>query len=228
MGKTLKNKFGTWAILTVLILSMSSCDENQVDIFGEAKVKIVNAAPRSKTQQFFFIGGIIAKNLDYSESTNSYITVKSGDKLVAQFRDQQDGNILASSNIDLQNKDRYTIYLAEDNSGRERIYAFKDDLSAPQNGKAKIKFVHLSGSGPGTVSFFSGNQAASLASVGRADQSRYYEVNAGTISIAARPEGSASVIAALNGLQLQEGRIYTLVLASAYDSGYDLLLIRHN
>ncbi|MDY0986671.1 DUF4397 domain-containing protein [Flavobacterium sp. CFBP9031] len=227
MSENLKNKLGLVLFFMAAVISLTSCDDNQIDIFGYAKIKIVNAAPHSKTQHFFFISGIIARDLDYSESTNSYLSVKSGDKLAAQFRDQSDGNTIASGSIYLQNKDRYTIYLAEDNSGRERIYSFKDDLSSPQKGKVKVKFIHLSGTGPSEVSF-SSNTAGVSAEVSRNNQTRYYELNPGPISISVKKAGQDEneELSSTSTPQLIEGKIYTIVFTSSYNNSYDLLLFR--
>lgn len=228
MIQTFSNRFSKPLFFFFLSLLMVSCEENQIDVFGEAKIKIANVAAHSRTQQFFFIGGIIARDLDYAESSNSYITVKSGDKLVAQFRDQRDGNILASDNIDLHNKDRYTIYLAEDNTGRERIYTFKDDLSLPQKGAAKIKFIHLSGTAPSEVSFYDHEKGTRIADAARSSQTGYFQFTPGNMSISVRRTGQTADLAFINIPQLLEGRIYTVVLTSSYNGGYDMLLFRHN
>jgi len=226
MEKKIKNNVCR-SLMLLLSLLLVSCSENQIDIFGEAKIKIANAAARSSTQQFFFIGGIIAKNLDYTESTASYVTVKSGDKLVGQFRDQRDGNILASDNIDLRNKERYSIYLAEDNTGRERIYTFKDDLSAPAKGRVKLKFIHLSGTGPSGVSLYEA-QLGKIAEASRSSQTKYFEADPGFLSLSVRSAGQNGSLAILNTPQLMAGRIYTLVFTSSYNSPYDLLIFSNN
>lgn len=228
MIQTIMSRFRRPAFFFLFSLFLVSCEENQIDIFGDAKIKIVNAASHSRTQQFYFINSIIARDLAYAESTNSYISVKSGDKLVAQFRDQNDGNILASGSVDLQNKGRYTVYLAEDNTGRERIYTFKDDLSAPKKGTVRVKFVHLSGSAPSEVAFYDNAYGVKLGEASRGGQTRYYEAAPASMKIAVRRAGYADPLAVLSTPQLLEGRIYTVVFTSSYNGAYDMLFFRHN
>lgn len=225
--KTKKQK-GLWNLVLIIsgLLSLTSCDENQIDIFGEAKVKVVNAAVNSRTQEFFFINYVIARDLNYAQSTNSYITVKSGDNLVARFINQDNGSRYASEEINLNDKDKYTIYLAEDANNNGKIYTFRDNLSSPSNGKAKIKFIHLSDSAPSAVLFTNNSDIAS--NVTRNRESEYFEVNAGSIFINAKESGQNSNLASIQTPQLIAGKTYTIVLCGTYNDGYDLLLVRHN
>jgi hypothetical protein len=139
------------AVATLIFLS--SCDNNEVDPFGSALLKVVNAAPSSGSQKFVMANIPYIGNLDYLEHSVSYHDVAVGKNLVSQFRDENDNDLYASEELDLSDDRRYTVYLTRESREDAQVRLYEDNITVPASGKAKVKFIHLSGGAPVNLDF---------------------------------------------------------------------------
>lgn len=226
---TIKMNFlKSFAIVFVLGLALSSCDDNDVDVFGSADLKVVNAAPNSESQRFVLANIPEISDLDYLDNSVGYLNVASGNDLVAQFRDQDDNDLYATEKFDIQDNRDYTIYLTGESASDAEVRLFQDDLTAPASGKAKVKFIHLSTGAPASLDITDADGNTFAANVARYSQSSYFEVNAGAIALQVNTAGSAEATATLESTDFASGKIYTVYIAGSSASGYILKKLQHN
>jgi hypothetical protein len=210
------------------LIFLSSCDNNEIDPFGSARLKVVNAAPNSGSQKFVMANIPYIGNLDYLEHSVTYHDVAVGNNLVSQFRDENDNDLYASEELDLDDDKRYTVYLTGESRDDAEVRLYEDNITAPASGKAKVKFIHLSSGAPANIDFLDaqGNNLAS--NIARYSQSGYSEINSGSIGIQVRSTGASDNLATLPATDFAAGKVYTVFIAGSSASGYKIEQISHN
>jgi hypothetical protein len=210
------------------LVFLSSCDSNEIDLFGSAELKVVNAAPNSGSQKFVMANIPYIGNLGYLEHSVSYHKVAVGNNLVTQFRDQNDIDLYATKQLDLDDNKTYTVYLTGESRDDAEVRLYEDNLSSPVSGKAKVKFIHLSGGAPTTIDF-TDSQGNNLAvNLARYSQSNYTEINAGSLAIQVHGTGQTETLATLGATDFAAGKIYSVFIAGSSASGYTIEKIAHN
>jgi hypothetical protein len=226
---TIKTNFlKSLTIVFVLGATLSSCDDNDVDIFGSSDLKVVNAAPNSGSQRFLLANIPEISDLDYLDNSVGYLNVASGNDLVAQFRDQGDNDLYATEKFDIQDNRDYTVYLTGESGDDAEVRLFQDDFTAPASGKAKVKFIHLSTGAPAILNISDAAGTMLATNLARYSQSSYTEIEAGTLAIQAHGAGADENIATLDATELANGKIYTIYIAGSAASGYTLKKLLHN
>lgn len=210
------------------LIFLSSCDNNEVDPFGSARLKVVNAAPNSGSQKFVMANIPYIGNLDYLQHSVTYHDVAVGNNLVSQFRDENDNDLYASEELDLDDDKRYTVYLTGESRSDAEVRLFEDNITAPANGKAKVKFIHLSGGAPANIDFLDAQGNNLATNIARYNQSSYSEINAGSLGIQVRGTGGSDNLASLPAVDFAAGKVYTVFIAGSSGSGYRIEQISHN
>jgi hypothetical protein len=214
------------AIATLIIAS--SCDNNEVDPFGSARLKVVNAAPNAGSQKFVMANIPYIRNLSYLEHSVSYHDVAVGNNLVSQFRDENDNDLYASEELDLNEDKRYTVYLTGESRDDAEVRLYEDNISAPASGKAKIKFIHLSSGVSGNIDFLDGQGNTLASNLARYSQSGYSEINAGSVTVQVRNTGGSENLATLSAIDFAAGKVYTVFISGSAASGYTVTQLSQN
>ncbi|KUJ62742.1 hypothetical protein AR687_04915 [Flavobacteriaceae bacterium CRH] len=216
------------AMAILALLFLSSCDNNEVDPFGSARLKVVNAAPNSGSQKFVMANIPYIGDLDYLEHSVSYHDVAVGNNLVSQFRDENDNDLYATEELDLDDDRRYTVYLTGESRSDAEVRLYEDNITAPASGKAKVKFIHLSSGAPTNIDFLDAQGNSLALNVARYNQSNYSEINAGSLGIQVRGNGGSDNLATLPATDFASGKVYTVFIAGSSASGYRIEQISHN
>ncbi|ANF49123.1 hypothetical protein A0O34_00485 [Chryseobacterium glaciei] len=214
--KNIIKKISTAMSILLILLGLSSCEKDDVDEYGSAQLKIVNAAQGSSAQNFYLLGNLLKEGLGYTEYSD-YISVSSGNRLSASFRDQSSESGSADGELWMANTKRYTAYLVGSGS-TARIKQYEDDLSSPSSGKAKVKFIHLSDGIPSDIRIrdASGNEIVN--NLSRNIESGYKTINPGTFSFSIYGTGSGNLIKDFEITDIQEGKIYTIYFSGESSS----------
>lgn len=197
--------------LLLLLTGMSSCEKDDVDEFGSAQIKIVNAGEDSGSQNFYLLGNLLESDVQYKESS-SYLSTNSGNRLSAAFRTTSTGQDYAKGELWIANTKHYTVYLVGSGSSA-RIKQYEDDLSAPSAGKAKIKFIHLSDGITSDIRIKDNKGDEIVNNVSRNTESGYKTVDAGNHSFSVYATGTGNLIKTTDEFSLNPGRIYTIFLS---------------
>lgn len=213
--KITNNTFGKALLFAAagLTLSFSSCSKDDIDTGGSVNVKIVNAAESSPAQDVFINETKINSSaVGYIGSTGYISTPNSGNDRKIEFRTSGSADVYATEDEDLKPNKNYTLFLTGTGASAD-IEVVEDDLTAPSEGKAKIRFVHVSSASSEKVDIYNGTTKIE-AGADRGDVTGFIQVDAGVSTIGVLPAGSTDITAikSLSFENLQAGKIYTILI----------------
>ena len=192
----------------LLSIGLAACNKkSDPEPTGPAYIRAVNSAQVLAPQDFYVDDNKLNTSaLAYTQST-SYVDVNSGAHNV-QFRTSGTTTANVSGAIYLSPGSYSTLFYADDNTG----VATEDDNTAPQSGKARVRFINLSTAlinsnvdfGLSTGNKIVTNLAYKIASA-------YNEVDAAT-SFSLYAAGSSTATLTLP-TTIQAGKIYTIVIS---------------
>ncbi|WP_133576910.1 DUF4397 domain-containing protein [Pedobacter metabolipauper] len=194
--------------LGMLVLLSSCLKEPDPVPTGEARVKFVNASLTSGPQDFYVNGALKSTtSLPYSASSG-YVTITSGNNefAVTDAGVTSTANAISSYGIDISSN--LTLFYFNNATSGHSAGLIPDDMTAPDAGKAKVRFVHLNNFlGTTNLSASISGGAQLFTGLGFAVVSPYYSVDPGTkFTLAAAgvtnaPEVNSGIVA---------GKIYTI------------------
>lgn len=203
------NKTLSILLTAVVLLSIGFTGCNKKDDTvdpGFTHIRAANSAQASAPQDFYVDESKVNTSaLAYTQIT-PYATAYAGTH-AAIFKTSSTGSVNVSGNIYLSPDSYNTIYYADDNTG----VATNDDQTAPQSGKARVRFMNLSTALNSSVDFgiSAGNKI--VTNLAYKTASAYNEVNAAT-SFTLYVAGSSTVTLNIP-TTIQAGKIYTVVIS---------------
>lgn len=204
-----------------------SCDENDVDASGMAKVKVVNASPNSAAQRFFLVDkALVNQGLNFTDASD-YVSTNSGKTLVAEFKNESSSTVTATGWAFLSDGDSYTIYLAGEGSD-ERVKQYEDDLSAPSSGMARIKFINFSNEAPSLLTVKNASEDNLIGTLTRDIESKYLNVTPGSFSFKVYDFVKKDKIGDYQIADLKAGKIYTIYFTGSNSSDIEVHQVVHN
>jgi hypothetical protein len=228
----MKNKFftnlSTATVLLAIVTAFSSCKKDDIDESGSANVKVVNASSTSSAQGFYLASKTVVQGgLTFGNASSGYIAVNSGNNLQLQFRNSGSTSAYASGEYDLDKGGYYTIFLAGDGqSARVQVYA--DDMNPPAEGKAKVRFIHLSDAAPANVDIRSNSETNLAANLARNATSSYIEVNPGVLSLQVYAAGQSTSLGNFDLTAFASGKIYTVYVTGSTAETISVHQVTHN
>jgi hypothetical protein len=177
-------------------------------------VKVVHASPDAPGVDLLVDNTVAGTNLTFPNNTG-YLTVPSGTRNV-KVNVTGTMTTVIEANVPFMQARNYSVFAVNSVSNIEPLL-IEDDLTAPAQGKAHVRFIHLSPDAPavditltdGTVVF--GNRAFK-------DFTAFTPLDAGTYDLQVRVAGTSTVALNLPGITVESGKIYT-VFARGFLSG---------
>ncbi len=212
--------FITLFSVILLATGLSSCkkdDNNNPTV--SAYIMATNSAEGSVGQDFLVDNNKAnASTMAYTQST-TYTAVKAGDHEL-QFRSSGTTTVNSTTSLNAGAGNYYSVFYLDDKS----TVTVQDDQTAPQSGKARVRFINLSSFVTSNVDFgvTAGNKLATA--LARKAVSAYYEVDAAT-AFSLYAAGSTSVLLSIP-VTLQAGKIYTVYVSGSTQAtlSYHLIL----
>jgi len=221
--KNLLSGFAVLALTTALI----SCKKNDVDEFGSANLKVVNASPASSPQGFFLANSTVIKgSLAYGDESD-YIVTNSGNNLEAQFRNDGSSAAYATSKFEFNNGKNYSIFLAGDGQAA-RIKVFTDDMIAPAAGQAKVRFIHLSDAAPTRIDIKNGSGDNLVVNLERDNSSNYVTLAPGILSMNVYGANQTTSLGNYNVTAFLANKIYTVYITGTTIDDIEVHQLSHN
>lgn len=213
--------------LVVAAISFSSCEKNTIDPSGQFNIKVVNAASTSGPQSFTLANAVLVNGgLSFGDAS-AYITAASGKNMVMEFKDEGTSHVYATGSLYTTNGVNFTVYMAGKGS-TARVKSFEDDLATPNNGKVKIRFIHLSDNAPSVITIKNSSGDDLVTTMARDISSGYKYVDPGTLSVQFYGTASRNNIGNFDVTDLQAGKIYTLYLTDSANGSLLLNKVLHN
>lgn len=192
------------AALLLITLCITSCSK-KADTTGTSYIQFTNAA-ESASPMDFYVNNKKENDasLTYNQSTN-YFSVSSVSQS-AIIKSTASGATLASITINPQTGAYYSVFYIDGST-----IAYQDDVTAPQSGKAKIRFINLNEGLTGTTDFSVSGGSKIASALIQLVASDYYQVDPGTTFSANTTGDTTSLISIPT--TVQAGHIYTIYLS---------------
>jgi hypothetical protein len=205
--------------LSLLTLSFIGCDDEETPVSptplpSNSLVKVVHASPDAPGVDLLVDNTVAGTNLTFPNNTG-YLTVPSGTRNV-KVNVTGTSTTVIEANIDFMEDKNYSVFAVNSVANIEAVL-IEDDLTTPAQGKAHVRFIHLSPDAPavdvtlmdGTVVF--GNNSFK-------DFTAFTPLDAGSYDLEVRVAGTTTVALDLPVINLEAGKIYT-VFAKGFLSG---------
>lgn len=244
-----KNTF-CFLLAGLVSLLLGGCNPTGVDAFdgdpGKAKLLIYNVMPSFYVYQGtnaegrpvtvtnglplqLYLDGVrtFAAPLGYNNYTG-YFPVEPGTRTFradtlfdASRATPKPSAPVLNAAVDLAPDRFYTLFVADTLESIETVLV-EDDLSPPDpaGGKAKVRFAHLSPDAP-AVDVVVRNGPVLFNNQSFRQVTPFVEVDAGAYNLDVRPAGTATNALALNSIQFDAGKMYTVVAAGRVRSQPD-------
>jgi hypothetical protein len=200
-------------------LSFIGCDDEVTPVAPNtlptnSLVKVVHASPDAPGVDLLVDNTIAGTNLTYPNNTG-YQTLSSGTRNIKVNVTGTSATVI-EANIDFIQDKNYSLFAVNSVANIEAIL-IEDDLTAPDQGKTHVRFIHLSPDAPavdvtltdGTVVF--GNKSFK-------EYTAFTPLDAGSYDLEVRVAGTTTVALDLPVISLEAGKIYT-VFAKGFLNG---------
>jgi hypothetical protein len=198
------------ALVCLVAVLISSCKKSDPEpiVYGDAKVRVVNAVSASQAQDFYQGDNKISTTaLAFGASSTSYYTVGGGPSTLT-FKNTGTSTATASSSVGLEGGASYTIFYYTNSAGNAAITGAMDDTAAPAAGKAKVRFVNLGFTLSNSLNIaYTATSALIIGNLGTAF-SNYYSLDPAldlSVTVAGAP-----VSLVVPGTNFVAGKIYTV------------------
>ena len=215
----------TGATVLAMVFMFSSCKKDDVDEDGSARIKIIHASSTAGEQSFYLANNRVRADLTYGSETE-YILTNSGNRLTTAFKNES-GVTFASGTHDFRNDRNYTDFLAGYGQNA-RIEVEEDNLSAPANGQAKVRFVHLSDAAPQNVDIKLSTGETLAANLSRNNITSFNEIGAGVKLVNVFAAGGAESLGSFDLENFAAGKIYTVYITGAASGNIQIRKATHN
>jgi hypothetical protein len=216
---------GTSLLLFATLITSCSKDDD-IDPTGSANVIAVNASAGSSAQTFQISRNTLKSGLAFGQASD-YIGTNSGENLRAEFRNDGSSSAFATEELDFVNGKYYSVFLAGEGQDA-RIRAFEDNLDAPANGQAKVRFVHLSDAAPRNVDIRRGNGENLIANLEHDKASDYVTVAPGVLRMEVFAAGQDISLGNFDLSAFAPDKIYTVYVAGSNANNISVHQVRHN
>ena len=200
-----------------LLFSLTACEDDD-DIMQKenARVLVVHASPDAPGVDLLVDNKKVnASALNYPNNTG-YLDLEAGNRNI-KVNATGTSNTVINADVALTKDMNYSVF-AYDMVSAIKPLIVMDNLAAPANGKAHIRFLHLSPGAPAvTVGVLNGstfvplfsNRSFETAATATANQN-FTPVDAGTYTVQVRVAGTETVVLTVPDVPLQNGKIYTV------------------
>ncbi len=210
------NLFGKGLAAFAILLSLTSCDDDDVMDRENARVLVVHASPDAPGVDLLVDNNKVnASALTFPNNTG-YLDVEAGTRNVKVNATGTNTSVI-NADVTLTKDMAYSVF-AYDVASSLKPLVLMDNLAAPASGKAHLRFMHLSPGAPAvTVGVLNGNNFVPLfsnrsfetAATATANQG-FTPVDAGTYTVQVRVAGTETAVLTVPNVALQNGKIYTV------------------
>ncbi len=203
--KALKPLSFSLIIALLLTISFTSCKKSAPVVTPASALNAINAAVTSSPQDFYLDNTKVnASPLAYTQSTGYFTTTGSSQ---VTFKTSSTG-VVNNSFLATFTPGQYdSVYFTDDGS----VVATIDDRTAPQAGKARVRFINLSSYVNANVDFLIAGGGTLVSGLLYKTPSAYNDVTA-TSAFTLNSAGTSTVLLNIHPT-LAVGKIYTIYIA---------------
>jgi len=199
----------------VMSSAIFGCSEDESNpmtpVSSTAQVMVTHASPDAPGVDLLVDGTVVGTNLVFPNST-SYVNVNSGTRNI-KVNVTGTSTTVINADVPFEKDKVYSVFAVDSVSNLSAVLT-NDGLTAPASGKSHVRFLHLSPNAPavdvavtgGPVLFSNRTFNKSVTSTEMA----FTPVDAGSYNLEVRLAGTSTVVLSLPGINLENGKIYTV------------------
>jgi hypothetical protein len=174
-----------------------------------ALVRLVNAR---EDQVDIYFGELKAFDRVDSQNVTSYSELPAERHDLKVFHAGSADPPIASNSEGLNEGDHYTAVAVKNKDGSAGLTLFKDDLSNPSNGKARIRIINAATGVDEVDVFQAGNKDSLVSGVNFNSATGYKEVDPTIMTLEIRKKGDKQPSFRISDLNLAAGKTYTIIV----------------
>jgi hypothetical protein len=198
--------FGTAAAVAALAMGATGASAQE-----NARVRVIHASPDAPNVDVYADDARVLSDVPY-KGASDYLSVPAGPhnfKVFAAGADPASDTPVIDADATLAAGADYTIVAAGRLADIQPV-VLEDNNAAPAAGKAHVRVVHASPDAPAVDVAVAGGPVL-FSSLAFPDADGPSPVDAGTYDLEVRPAGSTTVALPIDGVELQAGKIYTVL-----------------
>jgi hypothetical protein len=208
--------------LVALAIVFSSCKKDKSNPRPDpesAILAVFHASTSIDSVNFYLDSKKVNKKLVGSGDSLGYVEILTGERS-AEIKNKEDKSLLKKT-ITIKKDKAYSLFITNEKNKEQAEYVLiNDDLTKPAEGKAKIRFVHLSPDGEKlNLAFSDGTELFKEAEFKSATD--FKEIDAAKKSLDIIDQESEEVLVSLKDIDLKAGKIYTVWVKGLVDTEDD-------
>ena len=209
--KTRKLTLAIAGLMMVSVFGMGCSDDDDNPMISNtpetAKVLVVHASPDAPGVDILIDNAAPAvSNLTFPTNTG-YVALPSGTRNV-KVNVANTMTTVIEADLNLDPNMNYSVFAVNNVSAIEPL-VLVDDLTTPANGKAHVRFIHLSPDAPAVDIAVANGGPVVFGDVSFKGYSAFTPLDAGTYNLEVRLAGTSTVVLPLGDITLEAGMIYT-------------------
>lgn len=194
----------------VLLASCMDDDDNFVSEPVEvAYVSIYHAAPDAPAFDIIVDGRVINRNpFDYT-SYSGYLNFFTGNREI-KFTTVNADNAVIDTTFNFEDRKAYSLFAIQGLADTEALLVV-DSAEAPAEGKAMVRFVHLSPDAPAFDIAIDESETPFFAGKAFKQSTQFKEVDADTYTFHIRNAGKSESVLSVDDVEILSGRFYTII-----------------
>lgn len=180
---------------------------------NSGRVRVMHASPDTPPVDIFVDGQKAVTALAFPNTTG-YVALPAGSRNVKVFVSPSDGTGTPAleANLNVAAGVDYTVLaVGQVGAGTLELLPLQDNNALPASGNAHVRLIHAGADAPAVDVVVAGTDTKLFSDIEYKEVGSYTPVPAGTYNLQVRPAGSADVALAINGLQLANRTVYTVV-----------------
>jgi hypothetical protein len=174
--------------------------------FGKANVMVIHASPDAPGVDLLVDNSVAGSNLTFPVNTG-YLGVTAGTRNIKVNVTGTSTKVI-QADIEFMKNMNYSIF-AVDSVAKIQALLIEDDLSTPAAGNAHVRFIHLSPNAP-AVDITTTSGAVVFGNKSFKEYTDFTPLGAGSYDLQVRLQGTDTVVLELPGINLQDGKIYSV------------------
>lgn len=208
----------------------SSCrPDNNTGISTLSNVMLVHASPNTPDVDLYLNDVLQNGNGFAYGDASTYVQSFTG-LINIRLNERGTANVLVDKGVEFNQNGNYSIFVI-DTLPDVKTMVLEDDLSEPQLGKAKVRFIHLSPDAPAVDVLNLLDSSVVVSNMSFKSYTAFLPLNAGVYDLGIRVVGDSSIIP-LPSLTLSAGKVYTamakgLLNNNMFSTAFGVQIIQH-
>jgi hypothetical protein len=209
--------------LAVCSVALAACSKDDDDFTPPqiAGLNVVHASPSTEKLDLYVENTLVPNNTDFDYGDKiGYLNLITGNRTIIVKKKGTPANLLSES-FSFEVQKGYTLFVG-DKFDQLKYVMIKDDLSYPEAGKAKVRFVNMSPDAPALNLAIAGKDTDLFTDKAFKQYSDFVNIAPGeNITFNAENKETGALVATAANVKIEANKIYTIWVRGLTDATAD-------